>query len=675
MITRYKPKEDKPISPNGISKLPLDRQIAVYYRQSTDAQIGNISTTIQTVDMVKHLKGRGWSDENIVMIDMDAGISGSTKIDDRPGMKKLYELISQEKIGAVACQDEDRLFRDVTQIQVNIFIEACRVANVFVLTPTMVYDFANEMMGAFHARQFRFKSEMAAEYINTVIRGKLHRAKTHMLMEGRWAGAGLPPGFMIDYRKTLADGSKNPDWRRFKPFEPYAEVVREYFKMFLAQAGNVRATFLKIQAEGPYYPDPKSTLPPEGYKIVYRMHRHGGGFCPSRRGLVELLTNAAYIGHWSVNDVIEIWSNHEAIVTKDLFMRAFNYLSRTTLAGLPNPNYAPFQEHARPSLENKRSVERPLCAGMMISKHQGDWKKVGVKWKNLSNNYAYVLWGPAPKEEYIWGKKAEYVDEAVLSLLEKKLRATFDEAVWEKTIASFSDEYEKARKMIESQIKSLEKVMENLIGSLESLTNPDMVRAAQRKYEATQNRHERLSNELAMANSEVEQLQKLKSLKETYGLSLDRLARLSRNEKRIIMHAFINQIEATPVINHGLLLVVRWKDNSDSEFTLPRKTNRGTNWLEDDLRRLFILIENKASQVEIAREFPNRKWESIRDKVWRMRGSGSLVVNPKPIKDNETFWDYLKREDISLDSIGSMNSPSVGHLTLNQAMEVRILPS
>ena len=71
-----------------------------------------------------------------------------------------FELISNEKIGAVACQDEDRLFRDVTQIQVNIFIEACRVSNVLVLTPTMIYDFANEMTGSFHARQFRFKSEM-----------------------------------------------------------------------------------------------------------------------------------------------------------------------------------------------------------------------------------------------------------------------------------------------------------------------------------------------------------------------------------------------------------------------------------------------------------------------------------------------------------------------------------
>jgi hypothetical protein len=50
-------------------------------------------------------------------------------------MSRLYKLITQAKVGAVACQDEDRLFHDVTQIQVNIFIEACRTAQVLVLTP------------------------------------------------------------------------------------------------------------------------------------------------------------------------------------------------------------------------------------------------------------------------------------------------------------------------------------------------------------------------------------------------------------------------------------------------------------------------------------------------------------------------------------------------------------
>ncbi len=52
------------------------------------------------------------------------------RIDERVGMSYLFELIAERKISAVACQDEDRLFRDMTQIQVNIFIDTCRKAKV-----------------------------------------------------------------------------------------------------------------------------------------------------------------------------------------------------------------------------------------------------------------------------------------------------------------------------------------------------------------------------------------------------------------------------------------------------------------------------------------------------------------------------------------------------------------
>src|SRR5690606_35768480 len=105
---------------------PVDRPVAVYYRQSSEGQIGNISTTLQTVNMVEHLESVGWMREQIEMIDMDAGFSGQLKIDERPGMSHLFNLIESGAIGAVASQEVDRFFRDVTQIQTNIFIDACK---------------------------------------------------------------------------------------------------------------------------------------------------------------------------------------------------------------------------------------------------------------------------------------------------------------------------------------------------------------------------------------------------------------------------------------------------------------------------------------------------------------------------------------------------------------------
>lgn len=173
MSKQYRAQPETNVPASYDTTLPTGSPIAIYYRQSTDGQVGNISTTLQTVDMVKYLKQQGWSEENIIMIDMDAGVSGTTKIDERPGMKELFRLIVENRIGSVACQDEDRLFRDVTQIQVNVFIEACRSHNVKVITPTMVYHFSHELLGSFHAA-VQISVRNGSSYITTVVRGKLH---------------------------------------------------------------------------------------------------------------------------------------------------------------------------------------------------------------------------------------------------------------------------------------------------------------------------------------------------------------------------------------------------------------------------------------------------------------------------------------------------------------------
>jgi DNA invertase Pin-like site-specific DNA recombinase len=651
---KYQPQKDTDILSASESRLPVERPIAVYYRQSTDAQVGNISTSLQTVDMVAYLRERGWSEDKILMIDMDAGISGTKKIDERPGMSALFRLVTEGRIGAVACQDEDRLFRDVTQIQVNIFIEACRAANVLVITPSMVYDFANEMTGTFHARQFRFKSEMAAEYINAVIRGKLHRSKRRMLMDGYWAGSGMPPGFMVDLRKVLPDGSKNPDWRRYVPFEPYAEVVQEYFRLFLAHAGNVRATVKEIQEKGPFYPDPETCQPPEGYRVLYRMHRYGKGYCPGRTGLVGLLTNAAYIGHWSVNDVIVRWNNHPAIVPVDTFMKAYNYLSEVTLDGKENSSYLNRQQNSRPSLDETRNVERPLCAGMLFSEDAGVWRTVGTNWVGSLQHYTYVLWGAPPKDRYIWGKKADEVDNAITALVRSKLSITFDREVWSKTLEVFIHEQDQAQQLMLSQIEGLERVMENLIAGLETLTNPDMIRAAQARYEDAKAEYERLSTEITAIDKETNQLQELVRLKDEYGPALENWDQMTRDEKLVIFHAFISRIEAYSVADHGLRLIVRWRDNSTDEVSLGRTATNGKPWSPRDTARLLELIDASAPQIEIASEFPDRKWSLIRNKAWSLRGRGVLQPRPKPIKDQESYWEYVER--VGEEPVDSMDS-------------------
>lgn len=147
MVRTLKRPETASIDPYKAQPLPLGKPVSVYCRQSSEGQIGNISTMLQTVDMVEHLMAQGWQREQINMIDMDAGISGQKKISERPGMSLLYRQIKNGEIGLVAAQDVDRFFRDLTQIETNIFIDACKRNNVQVLTPSFVYDFAHPVRG------------------------------------------------------------------------------------------------------------------------------------------------------------------------------------------------------------------------------------------------------------------------------------------------------------------------------------------------------------------------------------------------------------------------------------------------------------------------------------------------------------------------------------------------
>ncbi len=122
---KYKPQSNDASITLMPSALPLDRPIAIYYRQSSMAQVGNISTDMQQIDLSRYVTTLGWQANTIILIDEDEGVSGAKRIDEREGMSRLFDLIITGKIGAVAVQAEDRLFRDETQIQVNVFIDAC----------------------------------------------------------------------------------------------------------------------------------------------------------------------------------------------------------------------------------------------------------------------------------------------------------------------------------------------------------------------------------------------------------------------------------------------------------------------------------------------------------------------------------------------------------------------
>ncbi|MEZ4706802.1 MAG: hypothetical protein R3A44_06335 [Caldilineaceae bacterium] len=558
-------------------------------------------------------------------------------------MSHLFELITDNKIRAVACQDEDRLFRDVTQIQVNIFIEACKQHQVLVITPSMVYDFAHPQMGTQHARQFRFKSEMAAEYIESYVRGRLLKSKRYLLINGRWGGPPMPSGYMADMRKELSPGVMNEHWRKFCAFEPYAEVVQEYFNIFIRCGRNLRKTLTHIEAHGPYFPNPVECQPPEGFKAVYRIRPYNGKYYPgSRTALRGMLTNAMYLGHWMLNGQIVIWNNHPPLIDEALFMRAFNTLSRITFSGEPNPEYQPLKFQQRPSKDEKRPKARPLCMGLMVSDEHGEWLPVGTNWVSPLQSYAYTFWSKHDRGTYRWSKAADYVDDMISQLLLEKLALTFDYDEWEKSVETFIQDHAQQSRVQQAQLQQLETVMKNLINSLGTLTNPGLIRAAEQQYEDAETEYARLQEQLASVTSQEAHLEEIKRLKSSYGQVLENWPKLSMDEKREVLHTFVDRIQAVPMPDHGLQLIIFWRDKTHDELRIPRLTNNGISWLPEEVDSLLTMGAQGALQIDIAREFPERTWNTISSK-YKISTGKNLVVRPKPIRGHERYADYLER--------------------------------
>ena len=627
--------------------LPTDRPVAVYYRQSDRSQVGNVSTAMQIDDLPNYLRRLGWASENIILIDDDAGISGATTITQRTGMAQVIDLIMHGRISAVACQDEDRLFRDATQIQVNLFVQACLEAGALVITPQMIYDFAGPN-GFVHARQFRYKSELAADFLDSHVQGRLVAARQRLLSQGIWVGANIPVGFILDDRITLPDGDPNPLWHKFAPFEPYARVINAYYRLFLDHGGVVAATAADIRQHGPYYPDFDDpgvlSLVPMGYLLrkPARMKKHGDYYHPTEGTLGNLLTNAAYIGHWVVKNQVVKWNNHPAIVPEEIFMQAFNTLSERTLDGQPNPRFAPADRRRLFPAVRHRGLPRPLCAGLLVSDEEDNHRTVSVHWIHGCQSYGYALVRSHPGKGQVWRRKAIYVDRAISELLRAKLQCTFAIPEWPGAVTALMDDLESARSQTVRQLGNIESKMSHLLGNSARIRDPRLSEHAQRTCADYRVEHARLRAVIASVESYA-QRKVVDTLRDQVVEAIQNWARLDADQLRALLQTFIQRVVVSRADTWALKLVVCWKDDSTDEICLPAQTTRGTYWLDSEVQLMAQLIDAHAWQIDMAAAFPDRTWDMIREKAHDLWGSSALRVGPKPIRGEETYLDYLER--------------------------------
>lgn len=639
---------EKPAIPGS---LPLDRAIAVYYRQSSMKQVGNISTDMQQIDLPRYVHSLGWPAHEIILIDEDEGVSGAKRIDERKGMSRLFDLIITGRIGSVAAQAEDRLFRDETQIQVNVFIDACVKNDVRVITPYFKYNFADKHEGPYHRLLFRMRAEQAADFLNSYVRGRLFAAKERMMMQGMWMGGNINLGFMVDNRKQLSSGVPNPQWRKFQPYEPCAEVVVKLFELFVSLGGNIRATLQHVFENGPHFPDFDDPEFQRGVPVGFicekpvRMLKRGNRYAPSRMTLVNMMTNVVYIGHWMHKDRIVQWNNHPPIVPEELFFRAFNYLSPYALDGSPNSDYVPsfYRDRSKPE---DREQPRPIYKGLVGTYWQGEWRQATAAWAPGMQAYTYTARRNdlATNQHTLWSRRCDYFDQIITEMLHSKLRATFDPEVWSTVLANTAEDFAVERRLLNHQLQVINQKMQSLLTNFSFVQSQSLLQALEQEHLNYENEQHRLEEKLADLGRRQERQDSLIELAKQAETVLATWNDMNLNDQRTVAHAFIKRIVVQPRGTKRVADVeIQWRDDSSDTFIMPYRADKWVLWMPHEVESLTELINQGAGQVEIAAALPDRNWHAIRIKAYEIIGKRSFHTSPKPIRDEEKYSDYLVR--------------------------------
>src|SRR6266851_745217 len=109
------------------------------------------SREMQTEDMIDWAIKQGWERAILFEYFADLGLSGTLRPDQRPDMLRLFDDIDAGRFdhGTVICFQENRLFRDETQIYYNQFIQKCLEHNIHVvaISPRLIiYDLRDDVL-------------------------------------------------------------------------------------------------------------------------------------------------------------------------------------------------------------------------------------------------------------------------------------------------------------------------------------------------------------------------------------------------------------------------------------------------------------------------------------------------------------------------------------------------
>lgn len=330
-------------------ELDTSRPVVQYIRRSTENQRlrNQMSLVQQDEKLGAKLVGKGFG--HIEKIDIDDGKSGQRLLEDRAGLQYVYDLlegralIDGQSIAAVGAFDASRMWRDTTHVWYDDFIQKLIANNVPFITWRRTYWPQDSRDMDALRREF----EYALKSLETITERAIPARFLAVEENSSYGGHAIPPGFIISGFQTD---------KHYAVYEEHRKLVVYLFERFKECGGNIPRLLRELLHEGFHFPEFTIENPPH----LALPHIPGVGyFVNTRRALVSILTNRAYIGHYIFTKHAEgtvrfdekkqkrvrvkgrpeaTYVNehaHEAIVDYDLFVWCYEKITGYTLDGIP----------------------------------------------------------------------------------------------------------------------------------------------------------------------------------------------------------------------------------------------------------------------------------------------------------------------------------------------------
>lgn len=646
-----KPEQKKEFVRFGPKPLPLSFLVGIYARQSTKGQVANHteSTEMQTVDLIALAKRLGWQeDEEIILfienIHKDGKVrnaSGRLRIDQREGLKTLVDRIEADEIKAVIVAYEDRLFRDETQIQVNVFIDVCKRHDTFVITPYRRYDFHDPL----DCQMFRMRCEQAAAFLHDYVE-RLHDCRDKVSLRGEYDGRAISIGFIVDRRKKIIiDGKEedNPNYKKFIPYEPHARVVKWIFRRYRELGGNLSALCKEIKHMPVVFPPFGEEVDPRDVRKCGSLVVEGG-YRPTRHGLSLMLSNVVYVGYWVFENVVVSKNNHTAIVEEEDFWYAFNRLSDYTPDGEENPR----QKQSR----HAKDVS-PSDTALLLERITSDIGPVYIVGTNRGVHY-YA----ASEKDARYGVKYQTacpipdIDCLAVEKLLAHLETETGLEDYRRYAAEAQAKIAQSLTLLEAQLKETDRQIAGYKASL-ALPPDELDEETRREFARKLKVNRGIREEIEKKLTQTHQEGGLKDL-----LEYDELIQEMRTywpklpfaDKKRLVQAFLLRAVLRECAPHWVYIEFEWRTPSwgiDSAL-MWRANGSSPNWTEEEnaiLREHFTTADRQMLQELL----PNRTYRAI-----YYQSVNALGMEPRRIPNNTQFGreislcDYLFMQECGL---------------------------